>query len=59
MLGFWALNFIFLLGLGLGLGYIMFCDVTLVSVHVRTGTLIRELAEVPGRNRSLGQLVTY
>ena len=39
--------------LGLGLGYIMVCDVTLVCVHVQRVILIRELARVPGRIASL------
>ena len=35
------------------LGYIMFCDVTLVCVQVRSVILIKELAEGANRNRSL------
>ena len=35
---------IFWFGLGLGLGYIMFCDVTLVCAQVRSVILIKELA---------------
>ena len=42
----------FTLGLGLSLEYIIYCDVMLVSVDLRSVILIRELALVLGRNRS-------
>ena len=38
---------------GLGLGYIMVCDLLLVCVQVRIVILIKELAEGADRNRSL------
>ena len=37
--------------LGLALGYIMVCDVTLVCVHVRIVILIRELDQLAARIR--------
>ena len=39
--------------LGLGLGYIMVCDLTLVCVHVRNVMLIRELDQLAARIGSL------
>ena len=39
-------------GFGIGLGYIMVCDVTLVCIQVRIVILIKELAQGADRNRS-------
>ena len=38
---------------GLGLGYVMVCDVTLVCVQVRSVVLIKELAQGVDRKGSL------
>ena len=38
--------------LGLRLGCIMVCEITLICVQIRSVILIRELAEGPDRNRS-------
>ena len=38
---------------GLGLGYVMVCEVTLVCVQVRSVILIKELARGADRIRSL------